>query len=846
MSDDMKATVKIGAEVEGLKKGLSEAQNAMKTASTQMSGAFAGLQGAFSRFNVSLLAVGATLATGGFFNNAVDGVVKLELEVNKLARQMGISASEALGMRYAIGDLYIDTDVFNGAVGKLTMGMQDGGEKFAKMGINIRDAGGNLKPMKEIMLEVNKKISEMEVGANRNGAAAYFYGKQWQEVTPILKLTQDAMDAGAKKAEELGIALSPDSVTKYRAAVNDAEDATEAFQLKIGQSLLPSITALITYFANNAMPIINGIVFAFKGLVAVVDSLFFGFHKLYLQSKMVLEGILANSSLLSKSLVALASDGVDSAVETWKKGNIDIAESRKQSLKDIEDADKAYADRMEKLYSEKKDSTPAPKDEATGKFIAPSSGATTNTAKDIADSAMKEYEKSFSQFKENLRATNGAFYEISKQDERDYWMTALADVNGRGKEYVNARLEIEKKVIELQHEARKEDLNNQIDSLKFKVALDSDNAKLKADVYTDIFNKIASLYDKDTKEYREALLNKMAADKEYEQKKIQIETETAQKIADLKSIYVDSAQDDLEANLQMGIITEEEKLQSIKELEEQRYQIKADTLAKELELNRMDLEKTRQLNDQKELIDADYAARKKSIDNQIRVASSAQWVAMSRSMEGPLSTAFQSMTNGTLKFSNFVKGIIPAIGQAFIKVVSDMAAEWLIQNTIMTAISAVFKAKEVAIHNSAEAEKTSAEGAFSLARVGIAMGEMFAKLTAFYAFLGPAAPVAAGATVAAVGAMAFGMVNKAMKSASGGYDIPTGVNPVTQLHQEEMVLPAHIANPLRETLASGGSVGGGTNITINAIDAKGVKALFMEHGSSLVTALKAQNRAFGG
>ncbi len=45
----------------------------------------------------------------------------------------------------------------------------------------------------------------------------------------------------------------------------------------------------------------------------------------------------------------------------------------------------------------------------------------------------------------------------------------------------------------------------------------------------------------------------------------------------------------------------------------------------------------------------------------------------------------------------------------------------------------------------------------------------------------------------------------ALASAAGGYDIPTGVNPLTQLHAQEMVLPARLANPMRDMLASYGS-----------------------------------------
>lgn len=105
-------------------------------------------------------------------------------------------------------------------------------------------------------------------------------------------------------------------------------------------------------------------------------------------------------------------------------------------------------------------------------------------------------------------------------------------------------------------------------------------------------------------------------------------------------------------------------------------------------------------------------------------------------------------------------------------------------------------------------------------------------------------------------AMVMGMKGS-VKSARGGYSIPRGVNPMTQLHEEEMVLPKAESSVIRnlangkgsnEGSEVGGSGRGGDQylIQISALDARGVKQLFMDHGSSLVAALKAQGRNFAG
>lgn len=81
--------------------------------------------------------------------------------------------------------------------------------------------------------------------------------------------------------------------------------------------------------------------------------------------------------------------------------------------------------------------------------------------------------------------------------------------------------------------------------------------------------------------------------------------------------------------------------------------------------------------------------------------------------------------------------------------------------------------------------------------------------------LGPIAGAGLSGTIKAMGyasaAMTAGLAI-AEASAEGGYDIPAGVNPVTQLHEKEMVLPKAQAEVIRGLAANGGAGGGGITI----------------------------------
>jgi hypothetical protein len=88
--------------------------------------------------------------------------------------------------------------------------------------------------------------------------------------------------------------------------------------------------------------------------------------------------------------------------------------------------------------------------------------------------------------------------------------------------------------------------------------------------------------------------------------------------------------------------------------------------------------------------------------------------------------------------------------------------------------------------------------------------------TAAIPIVGPElAPAAAAAAMAAAQGMAATVIaasSATVASARNGFDIPAGMNPITQLHEKEMVLPAPQAQVIRDMAKSGG---GGAQIIDN-------------------------------
>jgi hypothetical protein len=102
-----------------------------------------------------------------------------------------------------------------------------------------------------------------------------------------------------------------------------------------------------------------------------------------------------------------------------------------------------------------------------------------------------------------------------------------------------------------------------------------------------------------------------------------------------------------------------------------------------------------------------------------------------------------------------------------------------------------------------------------------------------------AVPIVGPALAAAAMAQTSSLVLASMlplASAAQGFDIPAGLNPVTQLHQKEMVLPADIADPLRRSIrGGGGGLGGGftMQVAVNALDGRSAERVFTDRNGAI-------------
>ncbi|HFC8542733.1 TPA: tape measure protein [Neisseria weaveri] len=210
-----------------------------------------------------------------------------------------------------------------------------------------------------------------------------------------------------------------------------------------------------------------------------------------------------------------------------------------------------------------------------------------------------------------------------------------------------------------------------------------------------------------------------------------------------------------------------------------------------------------------------------------------------------MSQAFTAMLTRTQNFHTAMNNFFKSMGQTFIqemvtKPLMGMMRRMVQESAIYQMIFGKKQALEAASAASTVATKTS-ETTAVVGQNAIQAASGAASSQASIPYVGPVLAIAAmGAMMAAVmGLMGGGgssttTTTTRIPSAANGWDIPAGINPLTQLHENEMVLPAEQAQVIRD-MAGGG---GGETIVINTTGGDFI------HKKDLAKLLKQMKRDF--
>jgi hypothetical protein len=168
----------------------------------------------------------------------------------------------------------------------------------------------------------------------------------------------------------------------------------------------------------------------------------------------------------------------------------------------------------------------------------------------------------------------------------------------------------------------------------------------------------------------------------------------------------------------------------------------------------------------------------------------------------------------------------------------------------MTAASLIGTAERQAAEEGAQEEGLLMMAANAVKRIAIAAWEAAASVYASIAAIPYVGPFLAPAMALAAGALVLGFAKNIASAEGGWWQVPG--NQMTQLHNNEMVLPATEAQGVRDLIANAQrgvkpamAGGGGDTFVIHAVDARSFKSLLMDNAPAVAGAVRSHARNGG-
>jgi len=417
----------------------------------------------------------------------------------------------------------------------------------------------------------------------------------------------------------------------------------------------------------------------------------------------------------------------------------------------------------------------------------------------------------------------------SLQAEADYWAEVLKRTDLSSKD----RAAIEAKYLAIRKQQRAEQWSTEEEGYKRDLEAAGSNTSRKLELAAAHLRDVSRMYGEESRQFRQAQDDMTRIQREADQQRIEIERQRAEAQRRIREGEIDDERDLARFRVQMGLESEQQLLAQERQFEVQRFALeRANAVSDRSKLDpAKDPAKYAQLTQNIEAIERNHQSRLDQID---RAAILARTALQRQAINSTASLWGQNIAKLVTLQQSFAT-TVQSIYRGMVSILSDALAS-IIEKWLVKHLSAL-------IIGGTES-KLAAVG--QIANNAAVAGSAAWASTAAIPIIGPELAPAAAATAYA-GAMGF-MASLVIPSGAGGiWEVPGGL---TMLHENEMVLPAWAASPLRSMISGGAANlnapapandaprGGGDTFHIHTMDARGVRKFLMDHHAAVGDAVR--------
>lgn len=264
---ERRVTFIVGANIRNFQKGIQNASKGLKNF---------GRKAERTGKNLSRSLTGPILAIG-------TGLIALQKSTGNYADELldlseitGISTDALQEWRNVSRIAGVETDALANAASGLSRRLRGIGEESGaafdaaeQLGINFKNASGEIRDTDSIMSDAISRLSEMEPGLERAGLAGDLFGRRWEQIAPILGMTAQEIDHARQEAHDLGMVLDGEALkaaNEFRQAFEKLQERITFAAHKLAIDFMPIVKKELIPMLESGMEKLQGLANRFRSL----------------------------------------------------------------------------------------------------------------------------------------------------------------------------------------------------------------------------------------------------------------------------------------------------------------------------------------------------------------------------------------------------------------------------------------------------------------------------------------------------------------------------------------------------------------------------------------------------
>jgi hypothetical protein len=187
-------------------------------------------------------------------------------EVRSLGKVMDGTPEQLSAISFAAKRFGVDSAQLSLGIRTLSKNLVSNNEAAKSLGIQYRDANGQLLPTVDILNNLADRYKALPSKIEQNAFAMTAFGRAGKNMAPLLNLGSEGIKQLGLTAQELGMIMSGkdlEAVKAYGFAQKDLQDAIDGVKVTIGRDLLPILAASASALNETLLPALKKIVSAF-------------------------------------------------------------------------------------------------------------------------------------------------------------------------------------------------------------------------------------------------------------------------------------------------------------------------------------------------------------------------------------------------------------------------------------------------------------------------------------------------------------------------------------------------------------------------------------------------------